>query len=74
MKTINEILTCKGSTYSTKEIATKLNISTAKAYKLLSELEAKELVYKYGYKTKNGWEDVDGSKLKPNSLYWQICH
>lgn len=63
----------EGDTFSTKELATFLSVSTKEAYSICTELEAGELLYKYGYRTKEGWEDVNQSNLKPNSLHWQVC-
>ena len=48
-------------TFSTKEFGLKHNISTALAYKKLCALEDMDLVFKYGYKTRNGWTN-------PNSI------
>ena len=58
-------------TFSTKEFAEILNVSTPTAYKICLLLEKEELICKYGYKTKYGWEDPEHSKLRPNSVYWQ---
>jgi len=66
-KKVNE-----GDTVSTKEYASLYGISTPKAYQILSKLEELGLVCKYGYKTRSGWEDIDESNLKPNSLHWQV--
>ena len=60
-------------TFSTKEIAGRLNISTPKAYKQCLQLEDLGVICKYGYKTKYGWEEPEYSKLRPNSLHWQVC-
>jgi hypothetical protein len=57
---------------NTKEIAELLNISTKKAYLIMIEMEANGNACKYGYKTKEGFEDPSFSTLKTNSLYWQI--
>jgi hypothetical protein len=61
----------EGETFSTKEIGLKFNIPTTRAYKILSLLEQQNLINKYGYKTRDGWDDIEGSNLRPNSLYWQ---
>jgi len=60
-----------GETFSTKEIGFKFNIPTTRAYKILSLLEQQNLINKYGYKTRDGWDDIEGSNLRPNSLHWQ---
>ena len=60
-------------TFSTKELAGILNVSTKKAYSICVNLEKDSIICKYGYKTKNGWEEPDFSGLKPNSLHWQVC-
>jgi hypothetical protein len=57
---------------NTKYIAQILSISTSQAYKFMIDLEKRGIASKYGYKTKDGWEDPQDSGLKPNSLYWQI--
>jgi len=58
----------KGDTFSTKEYAILNNITTKKAYILLTNFEKNDVVCKYGYKTKFGWEDIDESNLKTNSI------
>jgi len=63
----------EGDTFSTKELAAFLGISTKEAYKICIELDAQEVICKFGYLTKDGtYEFPDISKLKPNSLSWQI--
>jgi hypothetical protein len=57
---------------NTKEVAILLNISTKKAYSIMCEMEVNGNACKYGYKTKEGFEDAEFSTLKTNSLYWQI--
>ena len=64
----------KGDTFSTKEYAILNNITTKKAYILLTNFEKNDVVCKYGYKTKFGWEDIDESNLKTNSIHWQVCN
>ena len=61
---INDVLT-------TKEIAEQLSISTPTAYKKMIELEKQGYVYRYGYMVRGGWEDVDNSNLRTNSIGWQ---
>ena len=63
----------EGDTASTKEIANWLGVKTAEAYKICVELEKLDVLCKYGYKTKWGWEDVTNSNLQTNSLHWQRC-
>ena len=75
MKTeINPFPYRKGETFSTKEYALLNNITTKKAYTILNQFESKDIICKYGYQTKNGWEDIDYSNLKTNSLHWQVCN
>ena len=66
-----------GETFSTKELATILNVSTKEAYKICSDLEKDGNLYKYGYRIQNKgmvtWESPEHSTLKPNSLHWQVC-
>lgn len=57
---------------NTKQIGVILGISTSKAYSIMIEMESKGKACKYGYKTKDGFEDATGSRLKTNSIYWQI--
>ena len=70
----------EGDTFSTKELAAFLGVSTKEAYKICTELDAQEVICKFGYyKTdKNGgmvfWDHPDGSTLKPNSLHWQVSY
>ena len=61
----------EGDTASTKEIAVWLGVKTAEAYNICVELEKLDVLCKYGYKTKWGWEDVTNSNLQTNSLHWQ---
>jgi hypothetical protein len=63
----------EGDTASTKEIANWLGVKTAEAYKVCVELEKLDILCKYGYKTKIGWEDPMHSNLQTNSLHWQRC-
>ena len=71
----NIIISIKeGETFSTKEFAINNNITTKKAYNILCEFEKNDTICKYGYKTKFGWEDIDESNLKTNSIHWQICY
>ena len=57
---------------NTKEIAEILKTTTKKAYLIMVEIEKNDNAFKYGYKTKHGFEDPDNSGLRANSLYWQI--
>ena len=57
---------------STKNIAKILGITTNQAYAFMSKLEKEGTAVKYGYKTKDGWEDASHSDLQSNSLYWQV--
>lgn len=60
-------------TESTKYIASKLDISTKKAYQLCCELLKEGRICKYGYWVgRGGWEDSENSTHHFNSLYWEI--
>lgn len=59
-------------TRTTKEIAAMLRISTAEAYKILCEMEAEGSSVKMGYRTKNGFEDIENSTRQTTSLTWQF--
>lgn len=61
----------EGEVYTTKQIASRHGTSTPAAYKILSKLEQQGKISKYGYKTKDGWEDPEYSGLSTNSLGWQ---
>lgn len=58
-------------TITTKEVASMLDISTKEAYNLCTEAETEGWLYKFGYKVKGGFEDVQESKNHPLSLTWQ---
>ena len=76
MKNTIEVVRClfnPQDTFSTKEFAEILKKSTSDTYKKCLQLEKLGIICKYGYKTKYGWEDVEQSKLRPNSIYWQVC-
>jgi DNA-binding transcriptional regulator YhcF (GntR family) len=57
---------------TTKELASLLGVSTTIVYRNMIKLEQEGKVYKYGYKTRDGWEDAQHSNLKSNSLGWEI--
>lgn len=63
-----------GQTISTKEFSQMFNLKTSVSYKILCKLEKENFICKYGYLAKDGWEDVNHSNLKCNSLFWQICN
>lgn len=58
-------------TITTKEIAKALGVSTQKAYALCCEAEKEGWLYKYGYKVRDGYEDVNNSTMRLTSLTWQ---
>lgn len=62
----------EGDNMTTKEIASKLKISTQSAYKMMSDLEKQGNAYKVGYRTRDGWEDPSYSGLHTNSLSWSL--
>ena len=62
----------KQDTFSTKEIAASLGISTHAAYIDCVRLERIGILCKNGYRIKGGWEDPEFSNLRPSSLYWQV--
>ena len=65
----------RGDTFTTKDFAELCNITTKEAYNILCKLEKEGFnICKYGYWVKKGryWEDVEQSKLRPNSLSWQV--
>ncbi len=57
---------------TTKEVAAILGISTAKAFDVMVKLEKEGVAFRYGYRTKGGWEDADNSGLKSRSLGWSL--
>lgn len=57
---------------TTKEIAAILGVNTPKAFKIMSELEKEGKAFKYGYRVKGGWEDVNESNKNSQSVGWQI--
>ncbi len=57
---------------TTKEIAVLLKTNTAKAYAIMVSLEKSGVAFKYGYRTKSGWEDPSDSGLKTHSIGWAI--
>jgi hypothetical protein len=62
----------QGEVRNTKHIAEVLKVKTPVAYKLLCDAENNNLVSKYGYRVKGGWESADNNAtMKTNGLYWQ---
>lgn len=57
--------------FTTKELATMLGISTNSAYRQCIDLMEQGLLFKYGYRTKDGWEDAEYSDLHTQSLGWE---
>lgn len=63
----------EGCVFSTKELGKFLGIGTNKAYDICVKLEkGYDILYKYGYQTKTGWEDPQFSSKNPQSLHWQF--
>lgn len=56
---------------TTREVAAALKITVPAAYKLLSDAEKREIVCKYGYRVKGGWDDPLHTNRKCDSLGWQ---
>lgn len=57
---------------TTKEIAAILGITTPQAFEVMTKIEKKGNAFRYGYRTKTGWEEADHSGLKTHSLGWQL--
>tara|TARA_R110001606_G_scaffold58220_3_gene139610 strand:- start:3605 stop:16288 length:12684 start_codon:yes stop_codon:yes gene_type:complete len=57
---------------TTKEIAEMLGVSTKEAFSIMEKLEKEGNAFKYGYKTKKGWDDIKSTGQRANSVGWQL--
>jgi predicted transcriptional regulator of viral defense system len=61
----------KDQIMTTREVAKAMKIAVADAYSLLSKASKKGIVYKYGYRVKDGWEDPSATTRQCDSLGWE---
>jgi len=56
---------------TTRNVAAALKITVPAAYKLLCDATKREIVCKYGYRVKGGWDSPECTNRKCDSLGWQ---